>query len=228
MSANAPKPLSGKTKASREAILTAALELFLQRGVAATRVEDIASRAGVGKGSVYLHCTKKEELFEMVVAEDISARLLQAEVFASEFSGSANDLLATLLNTNLVEFWNSSSTGIYKLIIAESQQYPELAKNYYQNVTRRARKLFEDVLELGIEQGEYRAIDVPYTARIIVSLLDNELILAHSLGAYADQQFDAQRFIDALLAMIAHGAGPLDNSADANVHKDTSARGSSS
>jgi AcrR family transcriptional regulator len=214
MPANSPNPLSNKAQASREAILVAALELFLQHGVATTRVEDIATRAGVGKGSVYLHFQTKEELFGVVVAEGISARLQQAETFASEFSGSADDLLTTLLNTNLVEFWNSSSTGLYKLIVAESKQYPELAENYYQNVTCRVRKLFEDILELGIEQGEYRKVDVAYTARIIVSLLDNELILAHSLGVYAKQKFDAQRFIDALLAMIAHGVGPLNNVAD--------------
>jgi AcrR family transcriptional regulator len=211
MSVSSPKSLSTKTKASREAILAAALELFLQHGVAATRVEDIATRAGVGKGSVYLHFQTKEELFKVVVAEGISARLHQAEKFASEFTGSANDLLTALLNTNLVEFWNSSSTGLYKLVVAESQQYPELAKNYYQDVTCRVRKLFEDILQLGIKQGEYREVDVPYTARIIVSLLDNELILAHSLGVYARKKFDAQRFIDALLAMVAHGVGPLNN-----------------
>jgi AcrR family transcriptional regulator len=224
MSVSSPKPLSNKAQASREAILAAALELFLQHGVATTRVADIAARAGVGKGSVYLHFQTKEELFGVVVAEGISARLQQAETFASEFSGSANDLLTALLNTNLVEFWNSSSTGLYKLIVAESKQYPELAQNYYQNVTCRVRKLFEDILELGIEQGEYRKVDVAYTARIIVSLLDNELILAHSLGMYAKKKFDAQRFIDALLAMIAHGVGPLTNLADAGA----SARGGSS
>jgi AcrR family transcriptional regulator len=211
MSVSSPRPISNKAKASREAILAAALELFLQHGVAATRVEDIATRAGVGKGSVYLHFQTKEELFEVVVAEGISARLQQAETFTSEFSGSANDLLTTLLNTNLVEFWSSSSTGLYKLIVAESKQYPDLAKKYYQNVICRVRKLFEDILELGIEQGEYRKVDVEYTARIIVSLLDNELILAHSLGVYAKKRFDVQRFIDALLAMIAHGVGPLNN-----------------
>ena len=207
MSVRSPKPLSEKSKASREAILAAALELFLKQGVAATRIEDIARQAGVGKGSVYLHFRTKEELFEVVVAEGITARIQQAELFASEFTGSANDLLTTLLNTNLIEFWNSSSTGIYKLIIAESQLYPELAKNYYRNVTIRVRKLFEEILELGIKQDEYRPVDVPYTARIIVSLLDNELILTHSLGEYADEKFDPQRFVDALLTMVSRGVG---------------------
>ncbi len=74
---------------SREAVLTAALELFLQRGFAATRVADIAERAGVGKGSVYLHVRNKQELFAAVIDAGVIARIEQAEMVAGDFSGSA-------------------------------------------------------------------------------------------------------------------------------------------
>jgi AcrR family transcriptional regulator len=190
---------------SREAVLTAALELFLQRGFAATRVADVAERAGVGKGSVYLHVRNKQELFAAVVDAGVIARIEQAEMVADDFSGSATELLTTLLNNNLIEFWGSQSSGIYKLIIAESQQFPELAAVFYRTVTRRARKLFETILQLGIDRCEYRAMDVSYTARIIVDALDNELLLAHSLGEHDDKAFDSQRFITALLALVAVG-----------------------
>ena len=190
---------------SREAVLAAALELFLQRGFAATRVADIAERAGVGKGSVYLHVRNKQELFAAVIDAGVIARIEQAEMVAGDFSGSATELLTTLLNNNLIEFWGSQSSGIYKLIIAESQQFPELAAVFYRTVTRRAHKLFETILQLGIDRGEYRAMDVSYTARIIVDALDNELLLAHSLGEHADKAFDARRFVAALLALVTVG-----------------------
>ena len=190
---------------SREAVLAAALELFLQRGFAATRVADVAERAGVGKGSVYLHVRNKQELFAAVIDAGVIARIEQAEMVAGDFSGSATELLTTLLNNNLIEFWGSQSSGIYKLIIAESQQFPELAAVFYRTVTRRARKLFETILQLGIDRGEYREMDVSYTARIVVDVLDNELLLAHSLGEHDDKEFDAQRFITALLALVAVG-----------------------
>jgi AcrR family transcriptional regulator len=201
------QPSSRRPGASREAVLSAALEMFLQNGFAATRVEDIAQRAGVGKGSVYLHVRNKQELFQAVIDEGVIAHIEQAEAFAVDFSGSATELMNTLLHNNLVDFWDSPSSGIYKLIIAESQQFPELAARYYHKVTRRARKLLEDILQLGIAQGEYRAMDVPYTARIILGALDNELIQAYSLGTHADDTFDAHRFIDALLAFATRGLG---------------------
>jgi len=207
MPKTAAKPSSRHPGGSRESLLVAALELFLQRGFAATRGEDIAQRAGVGKGSVYLHFRTKEELFQAVIDEGVVARIEQAETFAGDFSGSATELLTTLLHNNLVEFWGSPSSGIYKLIIAESQQFPDLAAVYYRDVTLRARKLFADILQLGIAQGEYQNMDVPYIARIIVGALDNELMLAHSLGTCGDEEFDAHRYIDGLLAFIAHGLG---------------------
>jgi AcrR family transcriptional regulator len=203
---------------SREAVLAAALELFLQRGFAATRIADIAERAGVGKGSVYLHVRNKQELFAAVVDAGVIARIEQAEMVADDFSGSATELLTTLLNNNLIEFWGSQSSGIYKLIIAESPQFPELAAVFYRTVTRRARKLFESILQLGIDRGEYRAMDVPYTARIIVDALDNELLLAHSLGEHDDQAFDTQRFVTALLALVTVGLiRPGENAASSHT-----------
>jgi AcrR family transcriptional regulator len=203
---------------SREAVLAAALELFLQRGFAATRVADVAERAGVGKGSVYLHVRNKQELFAAVIDAGVIARLEQAEMVAGDFSGSATELLTTLLNNNLIEFWGSQSSGIYKLIIAESQQFPELAAVFYRTVTRRARKLFETILQLGIDRGEYRAMDVSYTARIIVDALDNELLLAHSLGEHDDKAFDAQRFVTALLALVTVGLiRPGENAASSHT-----------
>jgi AcrR family transcriptional regulator len=203
---------------SREAVLAAALELFLQRGFAATRVADVAERAGVGKGSVYLHVRNKQELFAAVIDAGVIGRIEQAEMVAGDFSGSATELLTTLLNNNLIEFWGSQSSGIYKLIIAESQQFPELAAVFYRTVTRRARKLFETILQLGIDRGEYRAMDVSYTARIIVDALDNELLLAHSLGEHDDQAFDAQRFVTALLALVTVGLiRPGENAASSHT-----------
>jgi AcrR family transcriptional regulator len=214
MQANVKQPDSGRRTVRRDALLTAALELFLSHGFAATRVEAIAQRAGVGKGSVYLHFRNKEELFQAVIDDGIVAQIEQAEAVASDFTGTATELLTTMLHINLIDFWGSPSSGIYKLIIAESQQFPELAANYYRNITRRAQTLLENILQLGIQQGEYRAMDVPYTARFILSSLDNELVLAHSLGMCADGEFDAHRFIDALLDLMTNGLTRPTNSGE--------------
>ena len=209
MQATAEKTAPRGSGATRDAILSAALALFLHSGFAATRVEDIAQRAGVGKGSVYLHFRNKEELFQAVIDEGIVTSLEQAEAAATDFTGSATELLASMLHNNLVEFWGGPASGVYKLIIAESQHFPELSANYYRMVTLRARKLLESILQLGIDRGEYRPMDVVYTARFILGALDNELILAHSLAAHGGDRLAAHRYIDALLQVVTAGlAGP--------------------
>jgi AcrR family transcriptional regulator len=201
----AASQLGRRRAVSREALLAAALDVFLAHGFQAARIEDIAHRAGVGKGSVYLHFATKEELFQAVIDAGVLARLEQAEAFANDFSGRASELLATMFHNNLIEFWDSTSSGIHKLVVAESQRFPELAASYHDSITRRARSLIEQMLQLGIDQGEFRQVDVPYTARLILDALDNELIQAHAFAEHVREPFDAHRFIDVLLDLTITG-----------------------
>jgi len=189
----------------RENLIAAALEEFLAQGFQAARIEDIARRAGIGKGSVYLHFANKEELFAAVVETGVAHRIEQAEEYAASFEGSATDLLSHMLHINLLEFWGSSASGIYKLVIAESQRFPQLAANYSATISTRAKRLIEHTLQLGIKQGEYRDMDVSYVARIILDALDNELIRAHAFNGAQAEAFDANRYIDTLVDLITRG-----------------------
>jgi len=200
---NAPERRSD----SCAALLAAAQTEFLDQGFQAARIEDIARRAGMGKGSVYLHFKTKEALLQAVIEEGVGQRIEQAESFATRFEGSASDLLERMLRTNLLEFWDSNASGIYKLVIAESKRFPEYAAIYYNSVTTRAIALVSSTLELGIRQGEYRDIDVAYTARIIIDALENELVQTHAFAEAHAEPLDALRYIDALLALITRGAG---------------------
>lgn len=190
---------------SRDALLDAALELFLEQGFAATRVEDIAAAAGVSKGTVYLYFRTKRELFSAVIESGVVERIAHAEEFASGFVGSTTELLATMLRNNLLEFWGSRSSGILRLIVAEAKQFPELAESFYAEVTGRARQLLARVLQQGIDKGEYRAIDVDYTARCILNALDFEIVIAHSLEQARANDFEPQRYIETLLELILAG-----------------------
>lgn len=197
--------IQGRRNVCRNGLLAAALDVFLRHGFQASRIEDIAQLAGVGKGSVYLHFANKEELFLAVIDEGIIARLEQAEALVGDFSGTATELLTTMLHNNLIEFWDSPSSGIHKLVVAESQRFPELAAHYHRTITQRARALIESTLELGVQQGEYRNIDVTYTARVILDSLDNELVQAHAFADCEAHPFDAHRFIDVLLELVTRG-----------------------
>lgn len=207
MPASAEHVSTGRRSNSRDRLLDAALTLFLERGFAATRVDDIAQRAAVSKGCVYLYFRTKQEIFEAVVDEAIVARIAQAEQFAADFDGSASELLEAVLTKNVLEFWDSPSSGIPKLILAESQQFPELAASHFQDITLRARRFIESILQLGIDKGEYRAIDVPYVARCILNALDHELITQHSAGIASSggSEIDPAHYVSTLLNLIHAG-----------------------
>jgi len=197
--------LPDRCSGSRAALLDAALVMFLERGFAAARVEDIAARAGISKGAVYLHFATKKDLFEGVIQAGVTARIERAERFVAGFSGPGMALLDTMLRNNLLDFWDSPSSGIAKLVIAESQQFPELADSYHREVTGRVRRLLEGIVHNGIEQGEFRAVDVPYTVRCILDAIDHELVLAHSLSGESRETIDPRRFVAALLDLIHRG-----------------------
>ena len=190
---------------ARAALLEAAQELFLEQGFAATRVEDIAARAGVSKGTVYLYFRTKRELFGAVVESGVVERIAGAEQFAAGFEGSATELLGTMLRNNLLEFWGSPSSGILQLIVAEAKQFPEIADAFYTEATHRARQLLVRILQLGIDSGEFRQVDTEFTARCILNALDFEIVLAHALGESHRDDFHPERYIDTLLELITGG-----------------------
>jgi len=196
-------------------LTAAALELFLEHGFAGTRMEDVASRAGVSKGAIYLHFATKEELFRAVVRAGIVPRIDQAEAAISDFRGSARELLSSLLHGLLLEFWDSPSSGIPKLMVAEARQFPGLASDYFAEISLRARQLMERVLRRGIESGEFRRdLDVTYCARVISSALDQQAILQHSMAVHDPEPLVPERFVDALLDMAMHGMLDGPGSAD--------------
>src|SRR5207237_6712281 len=121
-------------------IVPAALEVFVERGVAAAKLADVARRAGVTKGTVYLYLDGKEALFKAVVRETIGPVIAQGEALARSFTGSARELLERLVR----EYWRlvgeTALAGIPKLMMAEAATCPELTRFYYVGVvTRRQR-----------------------------------------------------------------------------------------
>ena len=105
----------------------------------------------------------------------------------------------------LLEFWGSASSGIPKLIISEARAFPELARDYFQEVNLRTRGLLENILTSGIDTGEFRPMDVSYTARAILSALEHQPILHHSLGTHDPQPLEPVRFVDAMLDLVTRG-----------------------
>src|SRR5262245_40188767 len=109
-------------------ITAAALELFVERGYASTRLEDVAAKAGISKGTLYLYFANKEELFKAVVREALVARLVEFRGHIEQYQGSSFELLHLVFKTWWEKIGATPISGIPKLISSEARNFPEIAR----------------------------------------------------------------------------------------------------
>lgn len=139
-------------------IIEAALELFAERGFAATRLDDVAKRAGVSKGTLYLYFPNKEELFKAAVRETLVANIIEAEHVVFGYPGPTIDLVDLLIATIASRVLDSPASAIPKLMIGEAQNFPELTRFYVEEVIQRMFRIVEAILKRGAERGEFRPL----------------------------------------------------------------------
>ncbi|MBK3774749.1 TetR/AcrR family transcriptional regulator [Azospirillum sp. YIM DDC1] len=207
----APRWRRRKEARPRE-IVDAALTVFGERGFAATRLEDVAARAGVSKGTLYLYFPNKEELFKAVVREAILPNLDMAERLLAGALGPSFAVLETLLTLFATRILKSRAGAIPKLVIAEAGNFPDLARFYHDEVIRRAFALLAAVLERGMARGEFRPVDVDSTVRLIVAPMLMSALWRSSFEALEDRPLDVRRLVaahlDALRRTLAPEGGP--------------------
>ncbi len=151
------KPRWERRKDARpQELLAAALDLFVDKGYAATRLDDVAARAGVSKGTLYLYFTNKEELFKAVVRENLLPALGEAEAAIEECDGPSAELFRGIMLGWWERIGDTKLSGICKLMIAESGNFPELARFYHEEVISRGNKMIISLL-----RARHRARRVP-------------------------------------------------------------------
>lgn len=192
---------------SRE-VVQAALKLFVERGFAATKLEDVARAAGVSKGLPYLYFRSKEDLFKAVIAEAILEPLAMGEQFVAAYDGHSADLLRILFE-RYRDFNESPSGGVTKLVIGEAGNFPDVARYFIEEIDQRGRRLFETVLRRGVERGEFRPIaDIAATVLTIASPLSMFAIWRRSLAPYDATCPTSDAFHDAHLEFVLAGLRP--------------------
>ena len=165
-----PRPPRRRRKDARPSELSAAaLELFVEKGFAATRLDDVAAHAGVSKGTLYLYFDSKEALFKSVIEESIVPLFVAAEQQMPDFEGSSPELLRHLLLSWWQQIGGTRLAGVSKLIISESSNFPEVAQYYREKVIERGRALMRTVLQRGIARGEFRELDIETAIDVIFS-----------------------------------------------------------
>lgn len=189
-------------------ITAAALEMFVEHGYAATRLEDVAARAGVSKGTVYLYFENKEALFKAVVRESIVPAIAQGEGFLREHRGSAADLLRGLLWGWWERIGSTPLGGIPKLMVAEARNFPELGAFYVDEVVNRARALIGEAVQRGIASGEFRRDEAQTLVSLVISPLMMHSVWRHSLGCCEAGRRDERAYIAAAIEFAVRGLAP--------------------
>jgi AcrR family transcriptional regulator len=194
-----------RRKTARPAeILSAALASFAEHGFAATRLDDVAARAGVTKGTLYLYFDGKEELFKAVVRQELVPNLERAEAMVAGSAAQSLDLLEQLVRT-VARIIGSPLGAIPKLVLTEAGNFPDLARFYRDAVVDRGKALFRKVIERGIAAGELRPVDVDNTVTCILAPLLLAALWRHSFERHSGPAIDVDALCRASLDLLRHG-----------------------
>jgi AcrR family transcriptional regulator len=139
----------------REAIIAAGLEEFIARGFAAARLDDVAKRAGVAKGTIYLHFTDKEALFQELI-RSAAAPVIDRLAALPVASRSAREMFESFANAIAHDVVATRRGDILRLFLTEGSRFPALAEFYYREVVARGMAGMRALIQYGIARGEIR------------------------------------------------------------------------
>lgn len=181
----------------------AALGLFVEQGFAATRLEDVAARAGVSKATIYRYFENKEALFKAVVQESVVPPFAQASVLIDAYEGKTEELLRT--------FFNIAKTGLHgpipsmiKLVISESGNFPQLAELWLDLVAKRVFGIVGKIVERGVQSGEFRPVSTDLIAPLVGAPVLMLAMVRQTFG-HTSFQLDAAAVLDAHLDILLRG-----------------------
>lgn len=205
LSSRAERRWTRRKEARPEEITSAALDLFVERGFANTRLEDVAARAGVSKGTLYLYFENKEELFKAVVREALVARLVEFRSHVEQFQGPSTELLRLVFKNWWEKIGSTRISGIPKLVLSEARNFPEIARFYVQEVVRPGRETLAAVIRRGIERGEFRKVDPETVVHLIAAPMLMLGLWRNALEPCCDERIDPPALLEAHLQMLQRG-----------------------
>lgn len=150
-------------------ILAAALDLFAEKGFSATRMEDVARRAGISKAGVYLYFKDKMSLLQALVNEMAGANVSVARGIAEQHDGPVGPLLATILTFMARQLRDTRFPELLKVVISESRAHPDIGRLYLDSVICQGLPLFEDLLRRGMARGEFCAVDPALAVKAMIA-----------------------------------------------------------
>lgn len=186
-------------------ILKAALDCFAESGFAGTRLDDIAARAGVTKGTLYLYFENKEDIFKSVVREEVITNIARVEELAADESQTSEEIFRRMFAFWAQVFLKTRLGAVPKLILAEGGNFPEISRFYLKEVIQRGFRLLGGILQRGIDRGEFRPINVENAVRCIIAPAIFSMLWKYSLEPYSDKKLDVESLFETHFDLILHG-----------------------
>ncbi len=196
-------------EARRQAILEAALAVFTAEGFAAARLDHVAERAGVAKGTIYLHFKDKQDLFEQMVREAVSPVITHLEALAQLPDMPAHAVLQSMFSVFRTEVLATHRKDLLRLVLTEGPRFPAVAGFYHREVVSRGLKLMGQILERAKANGQLSAAGLAQFPQLVVAPL---LLAVVWDGLFAAiEPLDAEGLFDVhrqLLLRAQGGVGP--------------------
>jgi AcrR family transcriptional regulator len=201
--AGAPKFRRRKADRPGE-IVRAALAVFAEKGFAAARLDEIAARAGVSKGGVYLYFETKEELFRAVVAQAIAPNMQAIRAMIAGHPGPFADLARAIPERISAVFEALPIGGVVKMVIAEAGNFPELARVWHDQLVVVALGALTEAVAAAQARGEVKPGDPRAYALQLVAPILLAVIWRETFAPVGARPFDipalARQHVETMLA----------------------------
>lgn len=193
-----------------EEILNAALEEFIGKGYAGTRLDDVASRAGISKGLVYVYFDTKEELFKAVIRTFLvpHVEMLRGQIVASQLSSEA--LIRGPVLGLMKQVISSRVHELIRLLVAEGPKHPDLTAFYHQEVVSRGIGLIEAIIDRGVERGEFRPTPLRDFPQLVIAPMLMTVIWKLLMERHSPLDYEKllETHIELLLQFLKPGKAP--------------------
>ena len=188
-----------------EEILSAAIEVFGEVGFARAKLDDVARKAGVSKGTLYLYFDSKEELFRRLVQERIVPCFEKAEEYLRESQGTAREMLEWFIRRSWEAVRQPEMVSIARLVHAELANFPDLSRFYFEAVILRNRSLLNQILERGRSTGEFRVVPHDFVLRAVPSLVVHGAMYQRVFGVFDPSALTDEELLEGILDLVLHG-----------------------
>jgi AcrR family transcriptional regulator len=194
-----------RAEARPDEVLDAALELFVEKGFSATRVEDIAARAGLSKGAVYLYFPSKEAILEGLVRRAILPIANNALGFLENFSGDPRIVITMVMKMIAGRLHDPKLVAIPRLLIREMIHFPEFAQMYRREVLDRVIPAVTQLIKNGVAEGYFRPVDPELTIRSIIGPIALHMMMAEVFGITPVDGLAIDRLIENHISILFDG-----------------------